>query len=230
MVTNEKKCYLQIKPGVTLKTMKITSQSFTAGGRIPEEFGFGKLDAKNHVTLSLNRNPHLAWSEVPSGVKSFVLICHDSSVPSEGEDVNQADREVPADLPRTDFFHWVLIEIPSEAREIAAASFSKHVTPKGKMGPAAPLGARHGINDYTYWYASDPDMAGDYFGYDGPCPPWNDSIMHHYHFTIYALDVESLPLLGKFGGNDVRRVIEAHIIEKASYSGTYTLNPRLLGA
>jgi hypothetical protein len=29
-------------------------------------------------------------------------------------------------------------------------------------------------------------MAGSYFGYDGPFPPWNDSLVHHYVFTLYA--------------------------------------------
>ena len=52
-----------------------------------------------------------------------------------------------------------------------------------------PRGARQGINDYTGWFAGDKDMAGNYFGYDGPCPPWNDEIPHRYVFTLYALDV-----------------------------------------
>ena len=30
---------------------------------------------------------------------------------------------------------------------------------------------RHGISDCTAWFAGDKDMAGDYHGYDGPCPP-----------------------------------------------------------
>ena len=33
-------------------------------------------------------------------------------------------------------------------------------------------------------------MAGHYFGYDGPFPPFNDSLVHHYVFTLYALSVE----------------------------------------
>ena len=32
-------------------------------------------------------------------------------------------------------------------------------------------------------------MFGDYYGYDGPCPPWNDELVHRYVFTLYALDV-----------------------------------------
>ena len=31
-------------------------------------------------------------------------------------------------------------------------------------------------------------MAGQYFGYDGPFPPFNDSLVHHYVFTLYALN------------------------------------------
>jgi len=31
-------------------------------------------------------------------------------------------------------------------------------------------------------------MKGTYFGYDGPAPPWNDSVVHHYAFTLYAVD------------------------------------------
>jgi phosphatidylethanolamine-binding protein (PEBP) family uncharacterized protein len=39
------------------------------------------------------------------------------------------------------------------------------------------------------WFAGDNDMRGDYYGYDGPCPPWNDEIVHRYVFTLFALDV-----------------------------------------
>ena len=41
-------------------------------------------------------------------------------------------------------------------------------------------------------------MSGDYFGYDGPCPPWNDALVHRYVFTLYALDVATLGLQGPF--------------------------------
>jgi phosphatidylethanolamine-binding protein (PEBP) family uncharacterized protein len=70
-------------------------------------------------------------------------------------------------------------------------------------------------------------MSGDYFGYDGPCPPWNDSIVHHYVFTLYALDVDRVPVEGKFTGTDALKAIDGHTLAKASVTGTYTLNPRL---
>ena len=96
---------------------------------------------------------------------------------------------MPASLPRVDFFHWVLVDLPPDARPIERGEFSDGVTARGKPGPHAPRGARQGINDYTGWFAGDKDMAGNYFGYDGPCPPWNDALPHHYVFTLYALDV-----------------------------------------
>ena len=209
--------------------MKLWSNSFTDGGTIPGEFAFAVIDAAHHVKLSSNRNPHLAWSGTPAGTRSCVLICHDYDVPSRGDDVNQEGREIPASLPRVDFFHWSLVDIPASMTSIEAGAFSHTVTPRGKSGPAAAHGARQGINDYTAWFASDHDMEGDYFGYDGPCPPWNDSILHHYVFTLYALDVPRVPLEGKFGGADVRKAMEAHVLAQAHIMGTYTLNPRLAG-
>jgi Raf kinase inhibitor-like YbhB/YbcL family protein len=207
--------------------LKLTSESFVDGGVIPVEFAFGRIDPKQHVTLSDNRNPHLAWDDVPPGTRSFAIVCHDYDVPSKPDDVNKEGREIPADLPRVDFYHWVLVDLPADCRSVAAGSHSDGVTPKGKPGPSAPGGARHGINDYTAWFAGDPDMAGDYYGYDGPCPPWNDSIVHHYVFTVYALDVEQLPVQGRFTGPDALKAINEHSLGQASITGTFTLNPRL---
>lgn len=207
--------------------MKLHSASFADGARIDVAFAFGKIDPKSHVGLSSNRNPQLAWSDVPQGTRSFAVICHDPDVPSAPDDVNQEGREVPASLPRIDFFHWTLVDLPADCREIVAGEYSHDVTAKGKAGPAAAHGARHGINDYTAWFAEDHDMAGDYYGYDGPCPPWNDSIVHRYVFTVFALDVAELGVKGRFGGADARKAMQGHILAQASITGTYTLNPRL---
>jgi len=203
------------------------SRSFSDGAPIPSEFAFAAMDSGSHITLSTNRNPHLAWTDVPDGTGSFALICHDYDVPSRRDDVNQESREVPASLPRVDFFHWVLFDIPATAREIEAGSHSNRVTSRGKPGPVAPYGLRHGINDYTSWFADDADMRGDYYGYDGPCPPWNDSLIHHYVFTLHAIDLPRLEMHGLLNGPSVRAALAGHVLAKAVLTGTYSLNPRL---
>ena len=212
--------------------MKLWSDSWINGERIPTRFAAGKPDADG-VTFSDNLSPHLAWSEVPAGTRSFALICHDFDVPSRGDDVNQADREVPADLPRVDFFHWVMVDLPGSTSELKEGEFSRGFTARGKPGPqvgvASAGAARHGLNDYTGWFASNADMAGEYFGYDGPFPPFNDSLIHHYVFTVYALAIARAPVEGHFTGPQVREAIYPHILAEATHSGTYTLNKRLIG-
>ena len=205
--------------------MQLTSNSFNDNSAIPVEYVFCAPDAKTHCTLGANRNPHLAWRDVPAGTKSLALICHDYDVPSKPDDVNQEGRMIPASLPRVDFFHWVLVDLDPKLNEIKAGDFSSAVSVRGKAGPNGPLGTRQGINDYTMWFASDKDMSGDYFGYDGPCPPWNDSIVHHYVFTLYALDVEKCGVSGTFKGGDVRQAIQGHVLAEAKLTGLYSLNP-----
>jgi hypothetical protein len=210
--------------------MKLISDSFKDGGIIPGEFAFAVIAPSSHVSLSSNRNPHLRWQDLPAGTKSLALICHDDKVPSRPDDVNQEGREIPADLPRVDFYHWTLFNLPPTLSEIAAGSQSHEVTPRGK-GATVPghLGPRvqHGINDYTAWFTGDAQMGGDYYGYDGPCPPWNDSLIHHYVFTLYALDVETLDVQGKPVGAAVLAALQGHVLDKTAIEGFYTLNPRL---
>ena len=207
--------------------MKLTSTGFADGGRIPPEYAFCIPDAATHARLGANRNPPLAWSDVPAGTKSLVLICHDRDVPSKPDDVNQEGRTIPATAARVDFFHWLLIDLPPQPASIAAGEFSDGVTARGKSGPAASRGARQGSNDYTAWFANDKDMAGEYYGYDGPCPPWNDAIEHHYVFTLHALDIARLPLEGTFTGAQVHEAIRGHVLAQARLTGIYALNPAL---
>ena len=208
------------------KTMKIRSNSFGDGERIPEEFAFGRIDAGGgHVALSANRNPQLAWSGVPAEARSLALVCIDSDVPSVGDDINREGRTVPVDLPRTDFAHWLMIDIPPACTGIAAGACCDGITPRGKHAPPGPAGARQGRNDYTGWFASDPDMAGDYLGYDGPCPPWNDERLHRYRFRILALDVARLDLPDGFGWAGLQAALHGHVLAEAALTGTYSLNP-----
>jgi Raf kinase inhibitor-like YbhB/YbcL family protein len=195
------------------------------GQPIQGKYAFCVPAAEGHVAISSNLNPHLAWSDLPEGTRSLVLICHDPDVPSRGDDVNQDGRTVPADLPRVDFFHWVLVDIDPSLGELREGAFSSEVTARGKAGPSAPHATRQGVNDYTGWFAGDADMAGDYYGYDGPCPPWNDTIRHRYVFTLHATDLSTLPIEGRFTGDQVRAALSGHVLDSASLTVTYSLNP-----
>jgi Raf kinase inhibitor-like YbhB/YbcL family protein len=209
--------------------MKLWSDDWINGDRMGPQFAAGRLDGASGVTFSDNINPHLAWSDVPQGTRSLVLICHDFDVPSEASDVNRDDREVPSDLARIDFFHWVLVDLPPTLTQIAQGEFSRGFTPRGKPGPETLHGARHGLNDFTGWFAGDSGLAGQYHGYDGPFPPFNDSLVHHYVYTLYAVAEARLPVDGSFTGDQVRRALANSVLAEATHSGTYTLNRRLLG-
>ncbi len=205
--------------------MRLTSTSFADGSAIPGECAFCIPDPVRHTRLGGNRSPQLAWTDLPVGTRSLALICHDPDVPSRGDDVNKEGRSVSASLPRVEFIHWVLIDLPPEPAAIAEGEFCSEITPHGKPGPAAARGARQGINDFSQWFGNDAAMGGDYYGYDGPCPPWNDELLHHYVFTLYALDVAELAIEGRFTANEVRAMIKRHVLDQACITGLYSLNP-----
>jgi hypothetical protein len=118
------------------------------------------------------------------------------------------------------------VDLPPAPAEIAEGEFSRGFTARGKPGPQALRGARQGLNDYTGWFAGDAQRAGQYFGYDGPFPPFNDSLVHHYVFTLYAVSMPRLPVEGAFGGLQVREALARCTLGAATFSGTYTLNRR----
>ena len=204
--------------------MHLTTQSFPQGQPIPGEFAMGLPSG-----FGGNRNPQLAWNDVPAGTRSFALLCIDPDVPTVAELVGRQDVEIPLEQPRTEFVHWVIADIPADLREIAAGSCSDGITARGKATPAGPAGARQGLNSYTQWFAGDAQMGGDYFGYGGPYPPFNDQRVHRYFFRLFALDVATLPLPARFGAGDVLNAVQGHVLAEASVWGTYTLNPKLRG-
>lgn len=208
--------------------MRVRSDDLEHMQPIPEEFAFGKPGPNGEpFALSANQNPHLAWSEVPNETRSFAILVVDTDVPTRADDVNKEGRHVPASLPRTEFYHWIMVDIPPECRELGAGSCAEGVVAHGRKNPPGPPGAKQGINSFTDWFANDPAMSGDYYGYDGPCPPWNDDLLHHYHFRVYALDVPTLGLAGKFTAAAARSAMQGHVLAEAAITGTYTLNAAL---
>ncbi|MCS7204900.1 MAG: YbhB/YbcL family Raf kinase inhibitor-like protein [Leptospiraceae bacterium] len=207
--------------------MKLISYSFNHGDSIPEKYAFCVPSEKEKVVFGKNVSPHLKWIDFPKETKSFVVLCIDKDVPSKADDVNQEGKVIPISLKRVDFFHWILIDIPPSITELPEGADSDAVVTKGKREQKTSFGIR-GINDYTNFFGNHAELGGDYYGYDGPCPPWNDELIHHYYFKVYALDVPSLNLSGRFFGNDVLNAMEGHVLDYSEIMGTYTLNPKFL--
>lgn len=219
-----------LAPGAaTASTLKVTVDGTANGKALPGQYAFCVPAPQGHVGLGANKNPMLSWSGAPKGTKSYAVIVVDPDVPSVPTDVNKEGKTISKRLKRVPFYHWVLIDIPASVSAIDEGADSDKVTPHGKPPGAAAVGIR-GINDYTKWFASDDAMKGNYGGYDGPCPPWNDTIVHHYHFKVFALDVPSLKLSGNFDGPQAMKAMRSHILAKGESVGTYVLNPTLMKA
>jgi Raf kinase inhibitor-like YbhB/YbcL family protein len=201
--------------------MKIHSDDFGNRAPLPVEFALGAPGGG----FGGNRNPHLAWEDAPVGTRSFVLMCIDTDAPTDPSTVGRDDLDIPVAQPRTDFVHWVMADIPADVSAIAAGSCSDGFEKGGKRAPDGPAGSRQGRNDYTGWFAGDADMAGDYYGYDGPYPPANDLRVHRYFFRLFALGTDRLQLPAGFTAADVFQAMRGHVLGETAIHATYSLHP-----
>ena len=135
--------------------MRMSISSFNHGESIPGKYAFCIPAEEGHVQLSENINPHVLWSDLPEEAKSLVLICHDPDVPAIGDDVNQEGKILPVDLPRTDFYHWVLANIPVTLTELPEGTLSSGITTRGKTPGKCEFG-KQGI--ITATQAGLPEM------------------------------------------------------------------------
>ena len=207
--------------------MKLHSDSFEHRGVLPVRYAAGKPDADGYGFAD-NRNPHLSWTDVPAGTQSFVLWVVDTDVPTRPEMAGVPDIEIPLRQARTEFTHWIVVDIDATTREIVEAAHCNGVTAKGKAPSAVgPGNGKQGLNDYTGWFATDPDMAGDWHGYDGAFPPPNDQREHRYFFRLFALDVPSLNLPERYTADQALRAMRGHILAEDAIYATYSLHPKL---
>lgn len=188
--------------------MKVFSNTFDDQGRLPGHVAHRRVDRADHDAPAANRNPHVAWSDVPEGTRSLVLAAVDVGIPAE-------------------FNHWVLVDIDPGLGEIAEGALGEDGVPGGKPGPEAAFGARQGAHGYRGFFAEDPAKAGGRSGPDGPCPPRNDGLVHRYVFLLYATDLERVPLGGTFTAADVLEAIDGHVLDETSFTGHYSLDPSL---
>ena len=96
------------------------------------------------------------------------------------------------DAPSGTFRHWGIYDIPASTRSIAAG---------GSVGSQA-------VNDMGK------------AGYGGPCPPPGHGT-HHYHFKLFALDVERLDVGSNPKVLDVETAATWHSIAQGELIGTY---------
>jgi Raf kinase inhibitor-like YbhB/YbcL family protein len=201
---------------------------FDNGGVIPEQHAFCKPGPKGKSAMGDNVSPEVRWANAPAGTKSFALVVVDPDVPTNAALANKK-KPLPSDSERMTFYHWVVKDIPATSDSIAKGAGSEGITPKGKPVGQVAYGVT-GVNDYGVWFKKDKKMAGSYGGYDGPCPPWNDERLHHYHFRVYALDVEQLEVTEPMDGRTLEGALEGHILAQAEWVGVYTLNPSVQAA
>src|SRR5262249_933982 len=103
-------------------TIELSSTAFREGEIIPKEYTADGKDV----------SPSLRWGEPPAATKSFALICDDP------------------DAPRGIWVHWVLFNLPVDARELPQGVPTKE---------SLPDGAKQGTNDFGK------------IGWGGPSPP-----------------------------------------------------------
>ncbi len=90
------------------------------------------------------------------------------------------------------WYHWIVYNVPATAREL----------PRGVRLAPAQLGRTSFGED----------------AYGGPCPPPGKP--HHYHFTLYALDVRTVP--GEhLSGPRLQAAIAGHALARATLTGLY---------
>lgn len=96
------------------------------------------------------------------------------------------------DAPNGTFRHWGVFDIPASARSIGE-------------------GQRVGT-----------EVANDFGkpGYGGPCPPKGHG-PHHYHFKLFALDVDKLNIAASAKIVDVENEATKHAIAQGELVGTY---------
>ncbi len=207
---------LAATPALAVEPIQLKISGITDGQPIPDRFAHCVPDAAAHTKNGPDISPGLQWSNLPKGTKSLALIVTDPDVPSKFDDANRADRTIPASLPRRDFYHWVLTDIPPSVEFLKEGIESRgpRIDPVGRQ----PYGYR-GANSYG---EMDHKAHG---GYDGPCPPWNDARLHHYTFKLYALDTPSLGLSGDFSAVEALSAMQGHVLAEGAVTGTYTQNP-----
>ena len=158
-------------------TFRLTSKDLKEGGRLPEAQVFNGMGYHGG-----NVSPDLAWEGAPQGTKSFVVTAYDPDAPTG-----------------SGWWHWVIINIPASATEIArGAGNDASKLPKGALQTRTDFGAP---------------------GYGGAAPPAGEN--HRYIFTVHALKVDHLDLDAHVSAAHVGFMTHMNSLGKATLTVTY---------
>lgn len=204
--------------------LTVTIAGLDASGRFADDAAFCPPASSAKKDLS----PAVSWSAGPEGTHSYALTMTDPDVPKDMSLINKPGTTIEDGAPRITIHHWVLSDIPATVTALDKGAESDGLKPRGKPIGATPHGLR-GANVFTSFLAGNPDMAGTYGGYDGPCPPVNDERPHHYTIRVYDLDVPTLGLTGAFDGPALEAAVKGHVLARGEAVATYALNPKLTG-
>ncbi len=184
----------------------------SAGAPIPVAQALCKptTDGKSEK-VALPSRPEIRWSGAPKATKSFAVFMMDPDVPADFTDAGKEGAVIAADAPRQEFFHWGVVDISTAVNHIPGGAST------------TPLKAGRALSN-------DLDAAG-YVAttgeYGGPCPPWNDARLHHYHFIVLAL-AETTAVDYPSAKAAFNALINSKaLLATATVVGTYSLNPSL---
>jgi len=156
------------KGGGEEMTIELTSSAFVAGGAIPAKY----------TCNGEGTSPPLEWTSPPTGAESLALVVDDP------------------DAPNGTFVHWVIYNLPLDARGLPEG-----VPTDGTLAGGS-FNGKNGANK---------------LGYTGPCPP---SGTHHYHFKLYALDAK-LDAAAGWSKDQLLAAMQGHILAQAELVGLY---------
>jgi len=145
-------------------SLDIKSDAFANGQSIPAKY----------TCTGKNISPTLMWNDPPAGTQSFALIVDDP------------------DAPVGTWVHWVLFNIPANARSLQESADTSTMS-VGKN--------------------SSGNMK-----YDGPCPP---SGTHRYFFKLYALD-STLSLSPGATKEQLLDAMKGHILAQSELMGNFS--------
>jgi phosphatidylethanolamine-binding protein (PEBP) family uncharacterized protein len=141
------------------RTLKVSVDSFRNGGMMDNKFAFCVPSAQGHTAGGSNLSPSISWSKGPHGTKSYAIILYDTDSPAEQrEKMNKEGMTLTEDVPRRNFYHWVLVDIPASVTSLKEGADSNARVVHGKPATPAAAGGMRGLNDYTKVTAANDAM------------------------------------------------------------------------